>query len=176
MSSSNWTTDFLNQLNHAEFFIVPSSLNWNAANAIHTQGNHKKIDKTVLWLIESKHWQEFSQYAIEQNLRWVAGWAEHAETLFIVNACFEKEGIYLLLRTQVSTDKPELPSQATVYPAANRSERHTQDMFGINFVGHPDNRRWIRHQAWTKHSYPLRKDFPVQGEPPAITPPDMDCR
>ena len=72
------------------------------------------------------------------------------------------------------TAKPELPSQATVYPAANRSERHTQDMFGIHFVGHPDNRRWTRHQAWTKHSYPLRKDFPVQGEPETITPPDMD--
>ena len=47
-------------------------------------------------------------------------------------------------------------------------------MFGINFVGHPDNRRWTRHKAWAKHSYPLRKDFPVQGEPEAITPPDMD--
>ncbi len=122
MSSSSWTTDFLNRLNNAEFFIVPTNLNWNAASAIHTKGNHK-IDKTVLWLIESKHWQEFSQYAIEQNLRWVTGWAEHAESLFIVNACFEKKGIYLLLRTQISTDKPELPSQATIYPAANRSER-----------------------------------------------------
>ena len=61
-----------------------------------------KNDKTVLWQIESKHWQEFSRYAIEQNLRWVAGWAEHAETQFIVNACFEKEGIYLLLRTHIN--------------------------------------------------------------------------
>jgi Ni,Fe-hydrogenase III large subunit len=47
-------------------------------------------------------------------------------------------------------------------------------MFGIHFAGHPDNRRWTRHQAWNKHSYPLRKDFPVQGEPETITPPDMD--
>ena len=173
MSSSNWTTDFFNQLNNTEFFIVPTRLRRNVAYATHSQEDNK-YDKTVLWQIESKHWQEFSQYAIEQNLRWVAGWAEHAETLFIVNACFEKEGIYLLLRTQINTAKPELPSQATVYPAANRSERHTQDMFGINFAGHPDNRRWTRHQAWTKHSYPLRKDFPIQGEPETITPPDMD--
>ncbi len=173
MSSSNWTTDFLKQLNKAEFFIVPTSLRRNVADATHSQEDGK-YNKTVLWKIESKHWQEFSQYAIEQNLRWVAGWAEHAETLFLVNACFEKEGFYLLLRTQISAAKPELPSQATVYPAANRSERHTQDMFGINYVGHPDNRRWTRHQAWTKHRYPLRKDFPVQGEPEVITPPDMD--
>jgi len=75
----------------------------------------------------------------------------------------------MVLRTAINASKPELPSQATVYPAANRSERHTQDMFGIHFIGHPDNRRWTRHQAWDKHSYPLRKAFPVQGEPPAIT-------
>ncbi|MDD2660354.1 MAG: NADH-quinone oxidoreductase subunit C [Methylococcales bacterium] len=172
MSSSNWTTDLLSQLNNAEFYIVPSLLQ-NAAGSARSHGD-KKGDKTVLWQIENKHWQQFSQYAIKQNLRWVAGWAEQADTLFIVNACFEKQGVYLLLRTHVNAEKPELPSQAAVYPAANRSERHTQDMFGINFLGHPDNRRWIRHKAWPKNSYPLRKDFPVQGEPETITPPDLD--
>ena len=169
MSSANWTTDFLNQLNNSDFYIVSAPLRRNAAGA----ADHP-IDNTVLWQIDSKHWQAVSQYALEQQLRWVAGWAEHAETHFIVNSCFEKAGVYLLLRTHVPADKPELPSQAVVYPAANRSERHTQDMFGIHFTGHPDNRRWTRHQAWPKHSYPLRKDFPVQGEPKTITPPDMD--
>jgi Ni,Fe-hydrogenase III large subunit len=173
MSSSNWTTDFLNQLNNAEFFIVPTLLGRNAATAARPHRDTKN-DKTVLWQIESKHWQQFSQYAIEQNLRWVAGWAEHVQDRFFINACFEKQGIYVLLRTIVNATKPELPSQASVYPAANRSERHTQDMFGINFVGHPDNRRWTQHKAWAKNSYPLRKDFSVQGEPEAITPPDMD--
>ena len=168
MSASNWTTDFLNQLNSAEFFIVPARINPNAANS------DPQSDKIVLWQIKSKHWQQFSQYALEQKLRWVAGWAEQAETVFIVNACFEKAGVYVLLRTHINTNHPELPSQATVYPAANRSERHTQDLFGISFTGHPDNRRWIRHQAWGKHSYPLRKDFSVQGEPQAVTPPDMN--
>jgi len=170
MSSANWTTDFLNQLNNADFYIVSAPLRRNAA----TGAADHQIDNTVLWQIDSKHWQQFSQDALEQHLRWVAGWAEHTETLFIVNACFEKAGVYLVLRTHVPADKPELPSQAVVFPAANRSERHTQDMFGIHFTGHPDNRRWTRHQAWPKHSHPLRKDFPVQGEPKTITPPDMD--
>jgi len=173
MSASNWTTDFLNQLNSAEFFIVPARINPNAVVSTAFNGDPQS-DKIMLWQIESRHWQLFSQYALEHNLRWAAGWAEHAETVFIVNACFEKEGIYVLLRTRINTNNPELPSQATVYPAANRSERHTQDLFGISFAGHPDNRRWTRHQAWGKHSYPLRKDFSVQGEPQAVTPPDMN--
>ena len=157
MSSSNWTTDFLNQLVTAAIEVEQISL-----------------PSTTLWQIESNHWQQFAELAQKHNVRWVAGWAEHVEDRFFINTCFEKQGVYVLLRSIVDAAKPELPSQATVYPAANRSERHTQDMFGIHFLGHPDNRRWTRHKAWAKHDYPLRKDFPVQGEPEAITPPDMD--
>ena len=157
MSSAIWTTDLLNQLITDDITVEQISL-----------------PSLNLWQIESKHWQQFAQLALQQNVRWVAGWAEHVEERFFINACFEKQGVYVLLRTIVYAAKLELPSQANVYPASNRSERHTQDMFGIHFAGHPDNRRWTRHKAWAKNSYPLRKDFPVQGEPEAITPPDMD--
>ena len=58
MSSLNWTTDFLNQLNNPEFFIVPTVLRRNTATAARSHGDQKR-DKTVLWQIESKHWQQF---------------------------------------------------------------------------------------------------------------------
>ena len=154
--NTNWTADFLTQL----------STDITVAQI--------EVPSTTVWQIESRHWQRFAELAMQQNVRWVAGWAEHLDAQFLVNACFEKQGVYIVLRTVISCANPELPSQATVYPAANRSERHTQDMFGIHFAGHPDKRRWTRHQAWDKHSHPLRKDFPVQGEPQDITPPDMD--
>lgn len=157
MNTANWTTDFLDKLISAAITIEQINL-----------------PSTTLWQIESNHWQQFAELSIQKNVRWVSGWAEHIQDRFFINACFEKQGVYVLLRTIVNVDKPELPSQATVYPAANRSERHTQDMLGINFIGHPDNRRWTRHKAWAKHSYPLRKDFPVQGTPEPITQPDMD--
>ncbi len=155
MSCSNWTADFLSRL---------------SADITVAQGD---ISAITLWQIESHEWQRFAELAVQQNLRWAAGWAEQVQNRFLVNACFEKQGEYVLLRTSIDDANPELPSQATVYPAANRSERHTQDMFGIKFVGHPDNRRWTRHQAWTENSYPLRKDFPAQGRPVGITAPDM---
>ena len=126
------------------------------------------------WQIVAEDWQRFAERAKQQNMRWAAGWAEQLADGFLVNACFEINGEYLWLRTTLNNDKPELPSQAIVYPAASRSERHTQDMFGIKFVDHPDSRPWVRHQAWNKHQYPLRKDFPLQGEPEALTPPDLD--
>lgn len=126
------------------------------------------------WHIVAEDWLRFAELAQMQNMRWAAGWAEQEADAFIVNACFAIQGEYLWLRTSLNSEKPELPSQATVYPAASRSERHTQDMFGINFVDHPDSRPWLRHQAWTKHQYPLRKDFSLQGQPETITPPDID--
>lgn len=155
MSASNRMTDFLSLLSKE----IPVA----------------EIDTPsgILWQIESAHWQRFAELACRENIRWVAGWAEQFNGQFFINACFEKQGTYILLRTVSSEAQPQLCSQATVYPAANRSERHTRDMFGINFVGHPDNRRWTRHQAWPEDAFPLRKDFPVQGQPEAITPPDM---
>jgi Ni,Fe-hydrogenase III large subunit len=45
-------------------------------------------------------------------------------------------------------------------------------MFGIHCSGHPDQRRWMRHQAWRADQYPLRKDFPKAGTAPEQTPPD----
>ena len=155
MRSSKWTADFLSQLGRD------------------TPVAESTVAATRLWKIDSQAWQQVAELAVVHKLRWVAGWAEHVDKQFLINSCFEKQGEYLLLRTTVDVVSPELPSQATVYPAANRSERHSQDMFGIKFTSHPDNRRWTRHQAWIENSYPLRKDFPVQGSPVGVTPPDM---
>lgn len=160
MSSSNWTSDWLSQFEGSGLVV-------EVLDVEHLGGH------VLLWQIASQHWQTFADLAMQQHLRWSAGWAEQQAADFWVYALFEKHGVYLLLRTRI-TAPYELPSQALVYPAANRSERHTQDMFGIQFTDHPDPRRWTRHQAWSEQQYPLRKDFPVQGEPLEVTPPDMN--
>jgi len=126
------------------------------------------------WQLPAEAWLSFAEIARQQKLRWAAGWAEQSQDQFIINACFERQGQYLWCRTTVNSKHAELPSQATVYPAASRSERHTQDMLGIKFTQHPDGRHWTRHQAWGKHQYPLRKDFPLQGTPKEVTPADKE--
>lgn len=130
--------------------------------------------KIEQWHIAAKDWLRFTELAEQQTMRWAAGWAEQTPEAFLVNSCFAIQGDYLWLRTSIDSKQPQLPSQATIYPAASRSERHTQDMFGIHFLNHPDTRSWVRHKAWGKNDYPLRKNFPLQGRSEAITPPDMD--
>ena len=151
----NWKINFLMRLDEEGIFVKSEPYN-----------------QFELWEINDKYWQRFAELAAENKFRWAAGFAEQSGEQFYVHACFETAGNYILLRTTINISKPDIPSQAPVYAAANRSERHTHDMFGITFLRHPDPRCWTRHKAWNKHEYPLRHDFPVQGNPSKITPPD----
>ncbi len=48
-----------------------------------------------------------------------------------------------------------------IWPAANWFEREAFDLFGIEFVGHPDLRRLLTDYGFIGH--PFRKDFPLIG-------------
>lgn len=122
-------------------------------------------------------WGKLGQEAARAGCRWVAGWGEDTGNDEIcISACFEKGGVYLLARCAVRRATPILPSHTPYYPGADRPERHTQDMFGVAFMDHPDARRWTRHKAWKDSEYPLRKDFPAAGHPPVSTPADHDYK
>jgi Ni,Fe-hydrogenase III large subunit/NADH:ubiquinone oxidoreductase subunit C len=124
--------------------------------------------------VKKNDWGRLGQLASAQNWRWAGAWAEDLGTEFSMCACLQKQGRYLILRTDLPSDNPALPSHAPYYWAADRMERHIRDLFGIRFTDHPDPKRWTRHKAWDETVYPLRKDFPAQGHPAPETPPDND--
>lgn len=63
----------------------------------------------------------------------------------------------------VPGDDPAMPSITPVYQGANFYEREAFDLFGIEFVGHPDMTRILLPDEWEGH--PLRKDFSVGSVP-----------
>lgn len=65
-----------------------------------------------------------------------------------------------LIRVKVKLDeKLEIPSLTKYWLAANVQEREVYDLFGINFIGHPDLKRILCPDDFVGH--PLRKDFKV---------------
>ena len=78
--------------------------------------------------------------------------------------------IYLLLshemnkRIKISINfeiGKKIPTMTKVYPSANWMEREVFDMYGIEFLDHPDLRRILTDYNFEGH--PLRKDFPLTG-------------
>ena len=68
-------------------------------------------------------------------------------------------------------DKPDVPSLAAIYPAADWHEREVFDMFGITFAGHPNLKRIL---MWDEYPYhPLRKEFPLAGIETPLPAPDV---
>jgi len=52
---------------------------------------------------------------------------------------------------------PDVPSVAGVWSIADWHEREAYDLVGINFDGHPNQRRILCAEDWVGH--PLRKDY-----------------
>ncbi|MGQ9626911.1 MAG: NADH dehydrogenase (quinone) subunit D [Anaerolineae bacterium] len=73
----------------------------------------------------------------------------------------------LRLKVPLEGEPPTVPSVVSIWPGANWHERETYDLMGIIFEGHPDLRRILLPDNWVGH--PLRKDYPLGGEPVAFS-------
>ena len=78
--------------------------------------------------------------------------------------------VYLLLsheknlRIKISINfeiDKKIPTITKIFPSANWMEREVFDMYGIEFIDHPDLRRILTDYNFEGH--PLRKDFPLTG-------------
>jgi len=68
------------------------------------------------------------------------------------------------VRVQVWVDDGEpVSSVVGIWPTADWHEREQFDLMGIPFEGHPNLVRIIMDDDWEGH--PLRKDYPIGGEP-----------
>jgi NADH-quinone oxidoreductase subunit C len=68
------------------------------------------------------------------------------------------------VRVQVWLDEGDaVDSVVPVWPTADWHEREAWDLMGIPFTGHPNLRRLLMEDDWQGH--PLRKDYPIGGEP-----------
>jgi len=65
-------------------------------------------------------------------------------------------------------DGDPVDSVVQVWPSADWLEREQYDLMGIDFTGHPNLARLLMDDDWEGH--PLRKDYPIGGEPVRFSP------
>ena len=61
------------------------------------------------------------------------------------------------IKVFVDDEELSIPSITDIYPSANFYEREAFDMFGINFLEHPDLTRILMPDDWNGH--PSRKNY-----------------
>src|ERR1051326_7274691 len=106
----------------------------------------------------------------------VDNYGEDPRWTVVYELCRLAGHVHLRLKTDVNEAKSELPTITGVWRTADWHEREIYDMMGIRFRGHPDLRRIL---MWEGYPYfPLRKDFPLAGNPCATenrdTPPTSE--
>jgi NADH-quinone oxidoreductase subunit C len=73
----------------------------------------------------------------------------------------------LRVKAMLGSDSPQIDSCVELFPTADFQEREVFDFFGIEFAGHPNLTRILLPEDYV--GWPLRRDFPVGGEPVTFT-------
>lgn len=159
-TSSDWRLRYLDFLRLEAFFIEEIAILSSA--------------DTTCALLKSEGWRKAGESAVSFGARFAAIFACQVEATFELSITLALDGKYLLIRTSFPVGRPEIASWAPFFIGANRLERSIQDLWGIAFIDSPDARRWTRHQAWTHHQFPLRKDYVEENVNQASTPADSE--
>jgi len=64
----------------------------------------------------------------------------------------------LVMKIQLDRNKPEVETVSHIWRTAEFNERESYEMFGVNFLNHPDLRLLILPDGWEGKN-PMRKDF-----------------
>jgi NADH-quinone oxidoreductase subunit C len=111
--------------------------------------NHNSIIPVANWLYR------------ESEFRFIIATALHTKKGFEIHYHFSKDSIGLVLNIHVILDKekPEVESLSNMFNASNWIEREMHELFGINFLNHPNQDKLISEGNWAEGVYPYRKEF-----------------
>jgi len=94
-------------------------------------------------------------------------WATGKKRFTVVYHIYSfKLNFTLRLKVNIDNNPPSIESVTHIWRGADWYERETFDMYGIEFINHPDLRRIYMPQGF--EYYPLRKEFPVMGIPGSL--------
>jgi NADH-quinone oxidoreductase subunit C len=95
------------------------------------------------------------------GFRFIIASAIHSKKGFEIHYHFSKDSIGLILNILVLLDKenPEIESLSNMFNASDWIEREMHELYGINFLNHPNLEKLISEGNWAEGVYPCRKEF-----------------
>ncbi|HMO63566.1 MAG TPA: NADH-quinone oxidoreductase subunit C [Ferruginibacter sp.] len=83
-------------------------------------------------------------------------WKTHLGMVYHLTSTLHRHNI--VVKAKLNNDTPEIESVSSIWQTANFHEREVYEMFGVQFIHHPDLRLLILPDGWEGRN-PLRKDF-----------------
>lgn len=83
-------------------------------------------------------------------------WKTHLTTVYHLSSKTHRHE--LVLKVKLDNKKPQVHTVSDIWKTANFLEREVYEMFGVDFLEHPDQRLLILPDGWEGKN-PLRKDF-----------------
>jgi NADH:ubiquinone oxidoreductase subunit C len=75
----------------------------------------------------------------------------------LYHLAFDKDGILVSVRTLAEKPEIKMPTFSDMIPGAEWIEREIHEMFGVDFIGHPNLERLLLPDDWEEGVYPFRK-------------------
>ena len=119
------------------------------------------------WLninVESTDWLILAQQLINDSLLFFdylfcltcIDWKTHLTMVYHLSSTKCRHNI--VIKAKLDRNNPDIESVSQIWRTANFHEREVYEMFGVNFLNHPDLRLLILPDGWEGKN-PLRKDF-----------------
>ncbi len=124
-------------------------------------------DEAGEWLninIESKDWLPLAlQLRHDESLQFdylfcvtCVDWKTHLSMVYHLNSTKLRHTI--VVKSVLNNITPEIETVSHIWKTAELNEREAYEMFGVNFLNHPDLRLLILPDGWEGKN-PMRKDY-----------------
>jgi NADH-quinone oxidoreductase subunit C len=130
-------------------------------------GSEVRNDRRITLSIDPASLLAISEHLFQKlGYRFIIASALHTKKGFEIYYHFSEDRSGLVLNLHVLLDpvKPEVESLSNMFEASNWIEREMHELFGINFLNHPNLEALISDGNWATGEYPYRKKFKSNGE------------
>jgi NADH-quinone oxidoreductase subunit C len=125
------------------------------------------FDESGEWLnvdINPAGWQSFAnllRYTHEFNFDYLfcltcVDWKTHLTMVYHLSSTTHRHTI--VIKSKLNREKAEIETVSHIWRTAEFHEREVYELFGVNFLNHPDLRLLILPDGWEGRN-PMRKDY-----------------